>query len=333
MKALIAAIQNYFASLWGAWNQFWFAPSDPATLCLLRVLTGAMLLYTHLVWSVDLPAFFGPDGFLSAGVHQASQADRFFFSYFDYLGSGWLLWTVHILNLAIFAMLMVGLFSRTVAVLAFITALMYVVRVTPGAFFGLDKINCMLAMYIMLGPCGARYSVDRLWRLHRGNADNSELKAVVPTTSTTVAIRLIQLHMCVIYLFSGLGKLQGVRWWDGSATWFSVASVEYRSWDMTWMADYLYMGEFLAHTTVFWELFYCCLVWNRFARPWVLLAAVGAHGFIAACLGMITFGLVMLFGNLAFVSSETVRWLVDPIARRVTLAIVGDKSPAVEPSD
>ena len=25
-------------------------------------------------------------------------------------------------------------------------------------YFGLDRVNCMLAMYLMLGPCGARYS-------------------------------------------------------------------------------------------------------------------------------------------------------------------------------
>ena len=42
------------------WNRFWFQPTDPATLGLIRICAGAMLFYTHLVWSLDLTAFFGP---------------------------------------------------------------------------------------------------------------------------------------------------------------------------------------------------------------------------------------------------------------------------------
>jgi len=66
----------------------------------------------------------------------------------------WLLWTVHILALVVFAALAVGLFSRTAAILAFPLAVSYVHRVTPGAYFGLDKVNCMLAMYLLLGRAG-----------------------------------------------------------------------------------------------------------------------------------------------------------------------------------
>jgi hypothetical protein len=38
---------------------------------------------------------------------------------------------------------------------------------------------------------------------------------------------------------------------------------------------------------------------------------------------MPTFGLVMLIGNLAFVSPRLVQKVFDPVARRVTLAVVG----------
>ena len=49
--------------------------------------------------------------------------------------------------------------------------------------------------------------------------------------------------------------------------------------------------------------------------------AVAVHGGIAICLGMKTFGLVMLIANLAFVPPEwmasAVAWLARPFARRV----------------
>lgn len=313
------SFRDYFRSVGTAWNEFWFTPTDPATLSLIRVFTGAMLFYTHLIWSWDLVAFFGPNGWLPLDAIRGPE-DRFVWSYFDYIESAWLLWTVHLVNLAIFFCLMVGLFSRVSAVLAFISAISYVVRVTPGAFFGLDKINCMLAMYVMLGPCGARYSLDRLWQLQKGATD------VLPSISANLAIRLIQVHLCIIYLFSGLSKLQGELWWNGGAVWFSVANQEYQSLDLTWLANYPNLMDLLTHATVFFELFYSCLIWPRLTRPWMLLGAVGVHGFIALGLGMKTFGLVMLIANLAFISPATVRRWIDPLARRISLAVVGDAS-------
>ena len=60
-------------------------------------------------------------------------------------------------------------------------------------------------------------------------------------------------------------------------------------------------------------------MWPRLTRPWVLCLAVLVHGGIALAYGMITFGLAMLIGNLAFVSPQTVRRWVDPITRRIAL--------------
>jgi hypothetical protein len=51
--------------------------------------------------------------------------------------------------------------------------------------------------------------------------------------------------------------------------------------------------------------------------------AVMVHLGIAVAYGMPTFGLVMLIGNLAFVSPETVRRWVDPVANRVALVLGG----------
>jgi uncharacterized membrane protein YphA (DoxX/SURF4 family) len=315
---------SHLREMWEAWNDFWFSPTDPATLGLIRCFTGAMLFYTHLVWSKGLSAFLGADGWLPNDLMAAKQSGRYFFSIFDYAQAPWLLWMIHVVALVIFFCLMIGFFSRTMAVLAWLLALSYVVRVTPGAFFGLDKINLMLTMYLMLGPCGARYSVDRLRRLRAGDDDDAP-----PSIFANLAIRLIQLHLCVIYLFGGLGKLMGEKWWNGTAVWFSVANVEYRSLDMTWIANYLWIGELATHATVFIEIFYCCAIWPRLTRPWWLLAVIGMHLGIALTMGMMTFGLIMIIANLAFVSPETIRRFFDPMAGRIASMLgAGRTDPA-----
>ncbi len=323
MKSLWESAKSYFSDAWGAWNAAWFTATDTATLSLIRICTGAMLLYTHFIWSFDLYAFFGPRGWLPMELIEQDQDifQSFAWSFFYHIDSPTLIWCIHIVALLVFAMLMLGLFSRVVSVLAAFLAIMYAVRVSPGAFFGLDKINCFLALYLIIGPCGSRYSLDSLRRRLRGDNDEPS-----PSVSANLAIRLMQWHLAIIYLFSGLGKLQGQAWWTGEATWMSIANLEYQSLDVTFLARYPALLDLLTHATVFWELFYIVLIWNRWLRPWMLLIAVGMHGFIALCLGMITFGLVMLIANLAFVSPRAVRRIIDPIARRVTLALIGSGS-------
>jgi hypothetical protein len=132
--------------------------------------------------------------------------------------------------------------------------------------------------------------------------------------------------LAIIYFFSGLAKLEGLAWWTGEATWMSIANSEYRSLDVTFLAHHPGVMAFFTHATIFLELFYIALIWNRWLRPWLLIAAVGMHAFIALCLGMITFGLAMIFANLAFVSPRLVRKFCDPIARRITLALTGGEA-------
>jgi hypothetical protein len=344
---MIGFVRNYLSDVWESWNEFWFTPTSPATYSEIRVLAGALLLYTHLVWSYDLDAFFGPDGWLPPSINteveslfrqidnraqpapvQAAEPTppptRWNWSYFNHIHSSSMRWTVHIAALIVFLLLTIGLFSRIMAVLALLATIAYSNRVTPGAFFGLDTINSLLAMYLIIGPSGARYSVDRLWRMRRGGPAEPE-----PSVTANIGIRLIQLHMCVIYLFSGIGKIRGDAWWEGWATWVALANTEYQTWDLTVLGEYPSIINLMTVTTVFWELSYAALIWPRLTRPWMLLLAVFIHAGIIFALGMPTFGIAMLIGNLAFVSPGAVQRVFDPLARRISLAVLGEGQGSV----
>ena len=314
MNQVAPSLRRYSSGIVDDWNQFWFTPVDPATLSAIRVCAGLMLLYTHLIWSLDLRAFFGPRGWVSVDVVNLMQQDGYAWSYFWWIGrmdSAALLWTIHIVALVVFFLLTVGYFSRTMSVLAYLMAVSYASRAT-GATFGLDKINCMLAMYLMIGPCGAEYSVDRRLANRRFAANSVPPR---PSVGANVAVRMIQIHMCIVYLFSALGKLQGETWWDGTAVWMSVANLEYQSLDLTWLASWPKLVALLTHATVAFELFYCVLIWRPRWRPILLSVAISVHGGIAIALGMKTFGLVMLIGNMAFLSPRLVRAMIDPVWR------------------
>jgi hypothetical protein len=262
-----------------------------------------MLLYTHLVWSLDLTEFVGPASWLPGEAVGMLQEGTYAWSYLWWLeDSPALLWTAHVAALVVFALLTVGLFSRVTSILALVAALAYVQRL-PGALFGLDQINVMLALYLAVGPSGDAFSLDRWLKSRRAGG----ALPVRHSWTANLAIRLTQIHMCIIYLFAGMAKLTGPAWWDGTALWMAFGNLEYQSMGMTWMADYPLVINVMTHVTVYWELSYCALVWPRLTRPIVLLLAIPLHLGIAICLGMITFGLIMLVGNMAFVPPEFVR--------------------------
>jgi hypothetical protein len=109
--------------------------------------------------------------------------------------------------------------------------------------------------------------------------------------------------------------MRGETWWDGTAVWRALANYEYQSLDMTWLVHYPFIIALASHLTVFWETFYCVLIWPRATRPFFLAMAVAIHGGIALFLGMITFGLAMIIANIAFVPPRVVQWMLAPVTR------------------
>jgi hypothetical protein len=262
----------------------------------MRVLVGTMVLYTHIVWSIGLESFALTDRLIPVEFVRNQFGDSpFFWSHLFGIESPTTLWIVHIIALIIFLMFAVGLFTRVTSVLSFLLIVSYANRLAP-AQFGLDQINAFLTLYLAIGPSGAAFSVDNWLRKKK------KLAPIDKSISANIAIRLIQLHMCVIYLFAGLSKLRGETWVGGDAIWGALASYEYQTLDMTWMANYFWMINLLTLVTVVWEVSYFALIWNRITRPIYLLIAVGTHLGIGFCMGMITFGLIMLIGNMAFLS-------------------------------
>lgn len=284
-----------------AWDQFWFTDRDITMLSLIRILTGALVFYTHAVWTFDFQTFLGGE-VLPTGYRELAFNSRWAWSHFDWLGGSTASWTAHWIGLLTVASFTVGCCTRVTAVMTALLVISYANRAT-GALFGLDQINAFLCLYLAIGRCD-KFSLDAWWRSKRTTEDGAGQGS--PTSiSTNVAIRLIQIHLCIVYLFAGLGKMQGTTWFSGEAVWFAMASYEYQTLDMTWLANWPGLVSALSLGTLFWEIGYAALIWPRLTRPIMLAIAVPVHLGIGICMGMIPFGLAMLVANLAFVEPPT----------------------------
>ncbi len=292
---------EYFRGWRDLWNRFWFTPSDPALLGVLRVLVGGMLFYTHLVWSLELHAFFGAEeAVLPSSFREVfSYGESYRWSHFDWVGTQ-LLWPVHILGLIVFALFALGCWTRVTGVVSALLVVSYANR-SMGAQFGLDHINGFMAFYLALGPSGQYLSFDRWWK-NRGQG-----RAVEKSTLSNVSVRLMQLHLCVVYLFAGAAKLMGESWWNGEGIWGAIANYEYQTLDMTWLVESMWLLNLINYAALIWEFSYPFLIWPRLTRPIFLSMAILVHLGIGISMGMMTFGLIMVFANLSFISSDWVR--------------------------
>src|SRR4051794_40616731 len=133
---MIKHVGDYLATLserfGNGWNRFWFTPSDPFGLCLIRVLTGVLVLYWHLSYTPDLNRYFGADGWLPlATVESLENAGNVPDtlnqpSYLDFVSRPNELLAIHIVGAVILGLFTLGVLTRVTAVLALVVVLSYI---------------------------------------------------------------------------------------------------------------------------------------------------------------------------------------------------------------
>ncbi len=307
---MISLVNDYLSELidrFGqAWNRFWFAPSDALTLSIIRVLTGLVAFYTVLTYTPDLIVLFGPDGILSESL-RSLPGGGLRLSYLYYLHSPTSLWIAHIAGLAILAAFTAGLMTRITSVLSLVVVLAYIQR----SFVLTSEMEPVLAfvmVYLCLGPAGSYLSIDR-W-LARRKGDNS-----VPAESwpTTVATRLIQVHLWIVYVMMLLAQLNENAWWDGTAIWWLAGRRESSLVDLTWLHQYPMLVNAWTHGFVLFEGLFIALAWNRLAAPLLVALGLIAWGLMALVTGLVPLAVIMVVASLAFIQPGSLKKLLDSL--------------------
>jgi hypothetical protein len=177
-----------------------------------------------------------------------------------------------------------------------------------------EPILSLVVFYLCLGPAGAYFSVNYLLESRKRRAMGSPAsRHRINSTSATVALRLLQVHIAVIYLMMALAKLRGGEsgpvWWTGEAVWWIIARPESRLVDFTWLHSYPLLVNAWTHAIVAFELAFAILIWNRLARPLLLAIAVPMWLSLALITGLTPFCLMMLIASAAFIPGHVLRRL------------------------
>jgi hypothetical protein len=328
-----------------AWDRFWFRPSDPTTIGLIRLCTGLVVVYVHLMYTFDLLSYVGKDAWLDTGgpgtaAHYLrydlrfiaqpsgweSPADpstlevgrgHFFWSVYFHVQDPFWVYAVHFAILGVMCLFAIGLWTRVTSALAWIGAMCYLQR-APTLLFGMDTMMNLLLIYLMIGPSGAALSVDDWLRRRRDRAAGLGDRPSPPLATATLATRLLQINFCIIYMAAGTSKLLGGSWWNGTALWGTVANSYFAPLEKAWYAAAIH---FLAEHRLLWEVAMSAgclytlaleigfpfLVWLPRWRWWMVSGSVLLHTGIGLCMGLVSFGLYMLCMVMSFFPPEAVR--------------------------
>lgn len=295
-----------------AWNRFWFTPTDALPLGVLRIGTGLLGLYYLGSHTADLVRWFGPHGLLPVETVRevASGMGRqtiWRLSYLNYTDVPALLWTLHALGIVMLLAMTLGLLTRVTTVLSLVVVLSYVHR-APMITGQLEPILTMLLCYLCIGPAGRCLSLDRL--LFGGKLSRRDSSSNTSWLAN-LSLRLIQVHVVGFYLMMGLTKLAGATWWEGTAVWaIVVAHADSRIVDLTALRRVPYLIDILTHCIVFFEIMFGLFIWNRLARPLLLLVAIPIWLLLAILTSNFALCGAMLIANLAFVPADFWRELL-----------------------
>ena len=305
-------LSQYFSDLstgiGESWNRFWFTPADPLPLGVLRIGAGLLALYYLFSHTTDLVRWFGPDGLLPIAAVKdltTGMGEQVVFrpSYFNLTDAPELLWTLHGLGFAVLAAMTLGLFTRVTTPLSLAVVLSYVHR-APMITGLVEPVLTMLLFYLCLAPAGKYLSLDRLlWKSKR--SDGAE--AAEASWTANLGLRLIQVHVAGFYLMMGLSKLAGEPWWDGTAVWWLIAHPDSRIVDLTRLGYQPFVINFWTHVIVLFELAFALFIWNRLARPLLLLIAIPMWLSLAVVSAQPAFCAAMLIANLAYVRADVLR--------------------------
>lgn len=184
--------------------------------------------------------------------------------------------------------LLIGFASRFSAIVAW---LLHLCAAKSGGFvsYGVDNFMTIGLFYLVLSPLPDRYSMD--CRLRKSLSSDSQLLGFWR--------RVLQLHLCIIYFFSGLTKSLGTGWWDGSNVWRALIRPPFNIVDPEILVRWRHFFPVAGIVICLLEIGYPFLIWPSKTRKIWLIGICAMHVGIGLTMGMYLFALVMIILNVA----------------------------------
>jgi hypothetical protein len=286
-------ITRTIARAGSAWNTFWFEADGVEQTRLFRRLFGLVFFVFVLSRTPDLHIFYMKGGIGVGELFKDAPDFQFRRSLLHFFTSPASVWALHLALLGSLLTLSFGIFPRASACVAWVLEMSFVNR-NMAVSFGVDAISTFFLFYLVFAD----------YRSRAGNAPK-DWRATIGS----VAFRLSQLQICIIYMYSGLDKVKGTTWWRGEAMWYVLSNPQLTRYDFSWVSQMPILLGVATYATLFWEIYFPALIWYRKARYPLLVFGVLLHVGIGTMMILPTFGMLMILTYSFFLKPEHAAWV------------------------
>jgi hypothetical protein len=270
------------------------APVSKETLGFFRIAVSTFALIQFFVLLPDWMILYGPDGILPWQISEAIASENVptltgmmnLLAPFEVSANG----TLYMVSAIYFLTLLGLLFGFKTRLMGILAWLMHLMLNTTGHLtaYGVETFMHISLFYCMVLPVGCCWSVDAARKPN-----------VIPAHLITLSVRLIQIHLAIMYFASGVEKAMGEQWWNGDAIWIALQQDQFRQVNTNWLANYPLVAKMLCMGTLLVETFYPLGMLIPKTRKIWLTAILSMHVFIGIFLGLHLFAGLMILLNLS----------------------------------
>ncbi|MBS1961101.1 MAG: hypothetical protein JST04_02710 [Bdellovibrionales bacterium] len=302
-REVVEKIRDGFAHAYAGWCRFFFEADAVEPMRLFRFSLGILLFVAYVIRAIDNDFYFGANGVLDVGKMVENFPMKYRWSLLLWWPGKAMLWGSTVVFLVSLLTMALGFFPRVSALVAYLLHVSFMHR-NMGIVYGLDMIATFFLFYLCFAKTSAAPSRKEDWS----------------TLLTSVALRLCQIQVCVIYAFSGWEKLKGVAWWKGEAIWTVIANAQIARWQMNWMSNFPLVITLLTYMTLLWEIYFPALIWIRKLRPWILIGGLGLHLGIGITVFIPYFSALMIISYIGFLTPDEARWILRRVKSLIPFA-------------
>lgn len=289
LPSMAVALRNVVASA----DRFVHALGSPVPLAAFRLGVAGVLLVQALCLAADVDALFGPAANVRwdvmdpmngpTSIHPFAPRVRTIANALEPLSvapqmTARAIFAVYALSLVA---LLVGAQTRLAAIIAWLSHFA-LNNAAAATIYGVDLFAHIALFYCVVFPVGAAIAFD------------VRKRALISASSNRLALRVLQLHLCIVYFSSAIEKGFGEQWWNGEAVWRAVTLPGLAQFDMTWLAAVPWVAVLAGWSTLAVEACYAFLIWPKRTRLPMALATIGMHAGIALVMGLTSFSALMI---------------------------------------
>ncbi|MBC7467364.1 MAG: HTTM domain-containing protein [Bdellovibrio sp.] len=313
-----ARIKKNVGDVRSALDQFLFEKSAQEQLGVYRFILCATLFYIACFRQMNID-FLGVESMIprDAALNIFPDFYRPYIQWF-FWPDAWVAY-VHLLLITLLGLAALGLTSRPLMLLTWIIH-QGVLNRNYSMLFGADTIGGLFLFYLSFTNCTSYFSLKNV--LFKKNKNDCSSKSDVNhnISISSVFFRLMQIQLCIIYMYTGFEKLKGTTWWDGTALWTVFANPQFSQFDLKFLSRvpvFFAVGTFLS---ILFEVYFPVMMINKNYRKYWLIAGVMFHLGIGILLDLMTFSVVMTSTYILFLQADTVSSTVNYLVGRFKIA-------------